>query len=381
MSGYIEVGAPADAQQIAIDILRFLSDRYPGWVPAEADFTTVLAMAFGAAAEQVNNTARLVPDAIFRTFGRSIMNVQPINAGYATAGSTWTMVDTQGYTIPQGTTVGYRIAGDELVPFQTIAPLVITPGNIAGSVQIRALTPGTVANDIPAANLTVIDAFNFVASVAGSITAGGVDAEDDATYLNRLSDEMSLSSPRPILPADFAILAKRVVGVARAVAIDGYDPANGTTNNERMVTVAVVDVAGHAVPTPVLNDVSNYLESLREVNYIVNVINPTFVSINVDATVKVLAAYDPIGVAAAVRVALQSYLASASWGGGDENPPVWHSDSTKVRMFEVARQIDNVEGVEYIKVLTINGGTADIPLTGYATLTLPGNINVTGAVV
>jgi uncharacterized phage protein gp47/JayE len=58
-------------------------------------------------------------------------------------------------------------------------------------------------------------------------TAGGVDAESDADYLDRLHELLTLLAPRPILPNDFAVLARTVAGVGRATAIDLYNPTTG----------------------------------------------------------------------------------------------------------------------------------------------------------
>ena len=56
----------------------------------------------------------LVSDSIFRYFGENLVNIPPIEGAYATALTTWTMLDDAGYTISAGTHVAYRLAGDKL---------------------------------------------------------------------------------------------------------------------------------------------------------------------------------------------------------------------------------------------------------------------------
>ena len=70
----------------------------------------------------------------------------------------------------------------------------------------------------------------------------GVDAEAESAYLNRLVVELGLIAPRPITPNDYAQLASNVVGVYRALAIDGFNPYNNILNaNDANLTTAIVN--------------------------------------------------------------------------------------------------------------------------------------------
>lgn len=52
-----------------------------------------------------------------------------------------------------------------------------------------------------------------------------------------------------------------------------------------------------------------------------------------------------------------------------------------VRYLEVAEVLNRVDGVDYISTLTVNGGTANITLTGVAPLTLAGTVTGTATSV
>jgi hypothetical protein len=75
--------------------------------------------------------------------------------------------------------------------------------------------------------LDVIDGVETVTMAAAA--TGGTDEEEADDYLDRLADALSILAPRPILPQDFATLARQIPGVGRAVALDLYQP--GTNDN------------------------------------------------------------------------------------------------------------------------------------------------------
>jgi hypothetical protein len=288
-------------------------------------------------------------------------------------------------------------------------------------------------------------------------TAGGIDAEPDDVYLSRLTDELTLLAPRPILPVDFAIMARDVTGVTRATALDGYDPTatitgrtgtttsgspnvtaiaasmtgitagqaisgagipagtyvisvnagastlvmsknatasatgvaltfTGTFGNAREISVAAVDALGNPVSSAVKGNIDALLQSRREVNFIVNVIDPTYTQIDVTYTVKALTGYDATDVQTRVNQALSNYLSPVNWGGdffgtGVVTEQTWVNQTT-VRYLELAQVINEVPGVDYIVSLTfgIHGGTlgtSDLVLLGPIAMPNPGTMTGT----
>lgn len=372
MAGYIGVPIEADPDVLTDEALDTLMANVPGTMPKEHHLTTWLVEVCARMNAETRSVARDVPDDIFRHFGESLVNVLPVEAASASALTTWTMQDAAGYTIDEGTVVAYRVAGDRLVSFATTETRVVPPGSFTAlEVPIRALEPGAAGNALGPAGLELVDSLSYVTAVAATgATSGGVDLETDAEYLGRLRDEMTLLTPRFVLASDAAVLARRIAGVHRALGIDNYNPADQTFNNEKMVAVAVVSEQGIALSAPVKAQVDTYLQSMREINFIVNVIDPTFTVINVTFQVVALPGYDLLDLEARCEAAVTSYLTPATWAGGGEDPPTWRTNSNVVRYLEVAEVLNRVDGVNYVPQgqLTINGGTVDVVLAGVAPL-------------
>lgn len=148
-------------------------------------------------------------------------------------------------------------------------------------------------------------------------------------------------------------------------------------DREKMVAVAVVSATGTALSASVKAEVDAYLQGMREINFIVNVIDPTFTVIAVDFNVVSLPGFDLADLAERCRVAVRAYLSPATWAGGGETPPTWRTNKNVVRYLEVAEVLNRVDGVDYVSNLTINGGGVNVMLLGLAPLPSVGA--VTGA--
>jgi uncharacterized phage protein gp47/JayE len=380
MAEYIDPPITTEPDDLAEDAFAYLEDAIPGWLPAPGNLETWLVEANAQLAGELMDVASAVPTSIFRYYGETVLGLPPNEAQSATGTTTWTARDAAGYTIEVGTLIGIALAGDELLPFEVQSETVIAPGTTtAVGVIVVAVDPGANANGLTAVP-EVIDPLDWVASVALSgATAGGVDEESDADYLDRLRELLALLAPRPILPNDFAVLARTVAGVGRSTAIDLYNPGPPVvTNAARCVTVVVADDNGQPVGPGVKANVDALLQSLREVNFLVFVIDPTYTAIAVTFTFTVYPTYSAATVEAAAEAAVADYLSPANFGRppyGDD-PGVWIAD-TKVRYLEVAEVINRVEGVWYVASLTVNGGTADVALAGPGRLPTAGAINGT----
>lgn len=518
MPRYITVPIEKNPSTLLQRIYTYIQARVPGWTPSEGNLDVWLSEAYAIEGADTAETASRVPDTIYRDLGTSLYGIPPTDASAATGATTWTMRDNAGYTIPAGTQVGIRDANGDLVPFYTVNTVIVLAGSlvtVAGAIVIASLEEGVAGNALAGPAVELIDILDFVSSVVLTApTSGGVEAESDAEYLNRLTGQLQLLTRTPILPQDFAALALNVPGVYRAVALDLYNPfhnllslndasletsvagwqndanttvaqsaafaadganslrmtatagadmsarnaasfavtagetytalayfrtavtvrsvkvglqwrngadavistvygaavndsaaafvsrfvtaaapatavqariilfvtapaaaeihyvdkislRHGTTtdwvaggtaeiNNPRMVTVVAVDETGTAVSGLVKTAIEDYLEDLREVNFVVNVADPTVNLINVTVTVKVLSGFDPASVQAAVVAAIENYLDPAQWGvptgaGADSaNDPHEWINVTKVRKFELAQVINAVDGVDYI---------------------------------
>lgn len=379
MADYISPPLVTEPSDLADESFAYLEDQVDGWLPSPGNLETWLIEAVSQLAGELMDVASAVPTSIFRYYGESILGLPPHGATPATGETTWTVKDALGYTILAGTLVGIPASGDVLLAFEVATDTVIPAGaTTVTGVTIVAQDDGTDGNGLTGTP-QLIDALDYVISVTlEAPTSGGVDAESDDAYLARLRELAQLLAPRPILPNDFAVMAKQVPGVYRATAIDLYNPGPpAATDEARCVSVVVVGADGQPVPPNIKDDVDDLLQSRREVNFLVFVLDPTYLEINVTFNVKPYPDYDGDDVADRAEVAVADYLNPANFGAvpyGDT--PQWIND-TKVRYLEVAEQINRVDGVWYVEALLVNGGTVDINLPTPGGLPEPGTITGT----
>jgi len=388
--GYIKIPIDVDPPTLAQSVFDYITNQAPLWTPNDGNLDVWIIRAVTQLAAENRSTASDVQDDIFRYFGATLVGLPPINAVSATATTTWTMIDSYGHTIPAGTLVGVYDSIGNSVPFQTVADVTVPAGSTAtgaGAVVISAVQPGSAASGLGAsgAAATLIDVLDYVQSVTlNSATAGGVDDETDQAYLNRLVVRLQGLSQRPILPADFAAMALQAdTAVFRAVAIDGFNPADSTYNNQRMVAVAAVDQNGNGVASNVKTEISSLLQANREINFVVNVIDPKYTTINVTTTIHVQTGSDPAATDAAVTGSIHNMLDPAFWG---LDPTVYDAtglqtwiETPTVYYNEVITAISNTTGVGRVVSLQINSGTADIALATPAALTTVGTITISHA--
>jgi len=387
---YIPVPIETDPTDLAEDAFAYLEEQVPGWLPSPGNLEAWLIESLAQTAGELRELAALVPDAIFEYYGSSILGLPPYEATQATGVTDWVMIDAAGYTVDEGTLVAISPpASIDSYAFEVVDAFTVPPGQTTqADVAIRALEAGAEASGLTG-TVEVLDALDFVDSVTlDGATTGGVDAEATDDYLDRLSDLLTLLSPRPILPQDFAVLAQRSVPeVARATAIDLWKGDTGTPNTPRCVSVAVIDAAGEACSSTVKAEVDALLQAQREVNFLVYVIDPTYSTIDVSFDVSAYPGYTSTEVVDRVVEALTAFLSPANWGVppyGDTSGRSWINDTT-VRYLEVTQVVNEAEGVHYVKTLTIRKaggtmGTSDVVMTGAAPLPRPGAIAGTAEV-
>jgi hypothetical protein len=471
-TGFISLPIETDEETLTANALDSFTTYYPGWQPKESNLEVQLVEVTSRNQSIAATVASIVSQGVFRYFGKVISRVNSIEAQAATVTTTWTLLDTNGHTIPQGTPVYYRVNGDTNIAFRVQSDVVVAPGSSTTAddeVILVAVTPGTEANGLTAATMYLVTSLSWVNTVTSTATtAGGVDAESDPAYLDRLRERLTTLSPAPILPNDFAILAKDTAGVGRSLGIDGYDigknekqqvaitgsPTGGTftltysgqttsaiaynasastiqsalealsniavgdvactggslpatavvvefkgalattnvasmthtdsltggstpavvlttpvtgvapsSNNARTVTVAVVQADGTPVGVGVKEAVVADLTSLREANFVVYAIDPTYTTVNVTATIKVLPGFNSTDVQANCVAALTAYLSPANWD--------W---AATVYRNELITLLSNVIGVD--RVVTLTTPAADLSLTGVANLPMAGTFSI-----
>ena len=379
MAGFIDYDLPSNYDERVQDAFDRIRLAFPGWEPNDNQLETVVIQEIIRASSETATVAVDVARSIFRTFGEKVLDLFPIDGNGAAMLATITAVDGAGYQLPAGSPVGWQQTGDVLRVFRLMADATIPTGQaVITNVPLVAEEFGTDLNGIPVGtNLTSIETLAWIQSIVTTTeSSGGVDPETDDEYLDRLSENLRLLADRAILPEDFAALARNVEGVHRAVAIDGWNPANNTANNERMIAVAAVDANGLAIGAGVKNDLDAYLEGKRETTFVVNVMDPTFTDIDVVFAAVAKPGYVAAEVEAAAEAAVADFIHPRNWAGGSEEPPEWRNDKV-VRYLEIAEVINNVPGIDYITTtagnfdLTVNGARLDVTLAGQAALPSP----------
>ena len=165
-AGYIQLPIIVDPNTIIQQAIAAIQADLPGWIPKEGHIEMLLLEQFGAMTAQAANVAASASIAIFEYFGQ-LLGVLPINGAPATALTTWTMVDTNGYTVPAGTVVGYQVSNGQQSLFSTttsFSTVASSPGRVIAAAQLNTGSPNIID---PANSFTEAD-------VNKSVNDGGV---------------------------------------------------------------------------------------------------------------------------------------------------------------------------------------------------------------
>ena len=244
--GYI--GAPVTVnpnvlfQQAVADIQA----QYPGWTPYAGQLDVAVLMETAQMASVSAAVAAQVMQNIFKYFG-PLVNIDPILGTQASAAALITMRTSTGYTIPAGTQVAYPLSGSTQVLFTVKTTVIIPSGQTTGTCTLICKTVGVFANGLVAETCQLVTPSAQILSIATTaMTSGGVNADTSTSYMNRLSNELQLLAPRPILALDYAAMAPNVTGVFRALGIDGLNPGRKVTNGATTNTSTTVTSASGA---------------------------------------------------------------------------------------------------------------------------------------
>lgn len=385
---YIVVETSTDPFDIEDEIYTNMDLTFPGWAPAIGSLSTALIQEFSREIADAKDIASMVQRAIFRWFGATVMGLPPIDDESAGTTVTITVKDNTGWTVQEGTQFSLKADTGESVTFQLDDDAVVPPlsTSLAGC-SITAVDAGTVGNTLTG-TMTVQDANDYIVSVVtDDPTEGGLDAETDDEYLARLKAELQLQSPRPILVEDFAVLARRITGVERATAINGYNPGDLSSGNPLMVAIAAHDADGAAVSAGVKTDIEELLEAMREQNFVVNTMDPTFTDVDFDFIIELDEGYTQAEATLNLKAAVNAFCNPLTWGtptaGVGEVTNIWNN-STVMRLYDVVNIALNTGGVKRLSSVEIgiHGGAttaADLTLSGVVALptTDDGNITVT----
>lgn len=385
MAEYINPVIAVDPADLEAEIYAYIQSFYPGFDPREGHLITVLSEALAQAIADNREMASDVPPEITRYMG-PLFGINPVDAAPATGLVQVVMTDAVGYHFDEGDLL-FRIpiGGDDFIGFENSGPVDIAAGQTtANNVTIVAVSDGAEGNGLngPIEQVTVNDKIQTV-TLTGGATANGADQQDLDEYLNSLSSRLRLLADRPITPDDFEIYTKALFPtVDRALVLDGYNPTDNSWNNEKMVTVTPIDSTGASLPL-LHGAIQAALNAVREWNFVVNTMAPTYTAITIDVTVRGHKGWDETALEASVQNALADAVSPKNHGQpeeGDERRWV-REGSDKVRFPDLMQITKNVEGVNYIDndQITINGNVnTSLTLGGVAALpALNPTINVT----
>jgi hypothetical protein len=429
-----------DARIIAERIYDRMAERIPGWVAHDSELATILIDEFSTVAAEIRQEAVNVPESIYVTYGAEVLGIPIAPPEPATGTATFTAIDALGYTVTPALQFTLARTGDELVVFEVIAGAVIPAGERSVSgVQIRAAEPGANGNDLSGPG-DPVDPLIWIESIeVENPTAFGSNGQTNDEYLSDLIGLLRVIALRPVLPWDFAILALRVSGVGRAVAMDGYRPevtfgdadavagaraeltqwlsthagnadllearaivsnavatmtpdeGGGTWGHARTVTLILTDEHGEPCPLPVKAAVRNLLEALREVNWRVFIVDPDYVEVDVGYEVTAFAEQNPELVGALADAAIIDALDPAKFRLGTTSPAIAAGEvipppeeglppgRQTLRVNDFIGLLDRVRGVDWVDWVTLDGD-GDFRLAGPTTLprvgAISGRVNV-----
>lgn len=405
MADYIELALVDDPDALLEIGVDYMEGAISGFVARPGNVETVLLEAESQIAAEVVQQAEQVPPFAFAYAGEALFGIAPHAAVPATATATITFaVDTPATMVASQSMISVPHPSGTAVIFTTDTDVNAPQGGGNVLVGVTALEAGADSNGAFGAS-QFIDDIDGVQAVATTTTAGGVDAESSEDYLDRLSDALTLLAPRPILPNDFAVMARQTTGVGRTTAIDLYQP--GTNDNlaagtpggplnvegtpvnagaglspvARCVTTVITGENGQPPTQALMHQVWQSLDGAREVNFLAYVIAPRYTTIGVKASVKAFPGYTAADVQASAAAMLTKWLDPNQYGlsGSD----TWTVDNV-VRIYEAIDWLNRADGVFYVEngsvQLQADGGAwtpNDIVLTGKVGLPLAGVFTIT----
>ena len=232
MTEFADLGVTTDPSALYAEALKILEEEIVGFTPNPASLLVIVLQVIARLAANLQNTAQEITFQVFNAFGTEIIGLpyrEGVPARISLVFESLEAAPSEGLTIPPGTFVSVAGYG-----FQTVAEATILSGQTTVTVAAEAVAEGEAYNGL-STEVILEDALNFVKAVtAVAPSYGGVKAEEETAYVNRLVAYLQLSAPRPITALDYANFALSAdipnaagtgyVEVSRAVALDGYKP-------------------------------------------------------------------------------------------------------------------------------------------------------------
>lgn len=264
-------------------------------------------------------------------------------------------------------------------------PLTDTDGAIPADTTIASIPNSTVASasdsvTLPASSVTLESASDWPSSgtvtfqlTANSYTTVSYTGISGAELTGCSGGSGTLSQGMAAYCGSQCTMSENATGSSSSDTVT----LGNLTNQERTVAICAVDDNGNALSDSVAATLQAYFLAKREINFVVNVMEPTYSPINVTYTAYATPGQNTASLTSSVNAALTSFLSQANWGGGNLNPPSWDPNATTVYYNQVMSIIGSVPGIQRVSSLSIgvqgqSMGTSDITLPGNAPLTQVG---------
>lgn len=357
-------------QDLVRTALLDLTSRFPGVNFRTGHIETLVAESVGLQVAQlifaVNRLPGATTEILLRLFGLTRDPGAPATVTLR--------VETSGayrVEIPAGMRVRVDPAGGlPPVVFTANAALVIPAGATSGTAPATAARATADPNGVAAETvLVLLDSVPVERVVTHTAVTAGRDAENQRTFLDRGVARFDRLSETLVLPKHFAAAALEDARVGRALAIDNFNSDAGSGvpgDHPGHVTVAVLGPDGANLTATPKAEIEAVLEAAAQTSLDVHLANPTVTVVNVAATVRAL----PGHVSATVKTAVETRI-------GELLDPLKWPWTAAVYRLELVGDVAGVAGVDRVETLTLNGGTADITLTGVAPLVDAGTIVAT----
>ncbi|MED0758676.1 baseplate J/gp47 family protein [Aneurinibacillus thermoaerophilus] len=242
-----------------------------------------------------------------------------------------------GVLIPAGTVL--QFIEDDVLEFVSLEDGTITDGQV--DILVKCSVGGVVGN-IPANSLQLAERIEGITSIEHTAFTNGVDEESKESLLKRTLEK----ARNPGISgnaAHYRQWAMSRVGVADAKVYPVWDGNNS-------VKVVLLDENGKAPAQNIIDDVAQYIETVKPAGPIITVVGVTEVAIDISAKVVPTSYSDVDTIKQQFIPAAADYLKQLSF-----KDPL-------VRWTRIANILGDIPDVIDYSDLTINSGTANIEI-------------------
>ena len=300
------------------------------------------------------------------------------------ASGTLEVTGTVGTVIPSGFQFATPANITTSVIFEAIGSYVLdgTPdesGMVKKKVDIRAMSGGLIGNVAADAIKLIVSPITGIAKVTNpDPTTGGVEAEGDDGYKIRVLDAMRNGQSRTGCNSDYVHWAQEVAAVGQVIVDPEWDDPNlpesfhyiDQSGNRRCagaVRLLIIDSNGLPANQQILDAVYNHIagtgdqdpERIMPIGAHLTVEAPTGVSVDISASVKIADGEDPETIKARFKAGLNSYWLEVAQEATDDTA----KHTGYIRWVQVGATLAKTSGVIDYTGLTVNGGTANIPIS------------------